>query len=398
MFVAFLQGYLTFSAVVLIWVFVFHGPHFFGTLSRTYADREQFGRRRKLFTQSLVLYPTGPAMIGLGLLLEAGTGRKELHQLFFFLAAMWAFHHVNKQHFGFLALYRAKHKEFNKRDFVFHKYYLLTSLWMPALIMLGTNNQWLVDVPFMLNYATGTQGGMANIANGQVFLRDGCTFVFWTAQAAYGGSLIYRIATGKGINLPLLLLILCCVPLTWFVIQLSMTSGQPYAAFVLVPILTMYHNIQYHGLIWHYNRTKYKARYNKPIDRKRLGLATLISRNFLVYYACGALFTVTTIGWEQYGLTVMNVSGPMNKLSQAFFWGFAFHHYYLDSKIWRASEDAELRSILGFPGKKKKVAPAKPERTDRVAMAANGVSAEPIAVPSARSVAPVANVHREATG
>ncbi len=70
-----------------------------------------------------------------------------------------------------------------------------------------------------------------------------------------------------------------------------------------------------------------------------------------------------------------NVSGPMNKLSRAFFRGFAFHHYYLDSKIWRASEDAELRSILGFPGKKKRVAPAEPERTDRVA-----------------------NVHREATG
>ena len=36
-----------------------------------------------------------------------------------------------------------------------------------------------------------------------------------------------------------------------------------------------------------------------------------------------------------------------------FFWGFAFHHYYLDAKIWHASEDAELRQILGFQGPKK---------------------------------------------
>ena len=43
---------------------------------------------------------------------------------------------------------------------------------------------------------------------------------------------------------------------------------------------------------------------------------------------------------------------------KAFFWGFAFHHYYLDSKIWHASEDAELRQILGFQGPKK---PAPPE-------------------------------------
>jgi hypothetical protein len=231
-----------------------------------------------------------------------------------------------------------------------------------------------------------------------VFLRDLCTFVFWSAQAIYGGSLVYRIIRGKGINLPLLLLILCCVPLTWFVISLSMASADQFAPFVLVPILTMYHNIQYHGLIWHYNKTKYRAKHKEPIARKRLGLATLVNRNIFVYFACGALYTFLTIGWEQYGVAMISNSGPLGTMFTAFFWGFAFHHYYLDSKIWRASEDAELRDILGFPGKKKPPE-LKPERTDRVAMVGAATTvAEPIAAPSARTVAPVANVPREATG
>lgn len=354
MFAAWWFGLLTTEGVMLLWVFAFHGPHFWATLSRTYADREQFQRRRQLFVRSLVWYAIGPAVVGLGLLLQLTTGRRELVQLFFFLAAVWAFHHVAKQHFGFLALYRAKHREFNRRDFVFHKYYLLTSLWMPALIILGTNVHWLIDVPFAYNYASSSAAALSNIQRTQVLLRNCCTWIFWGAQIAYGASLVWRIATGRGINLPLLLLVACCVPLNWCVISLCNQSSIPGAHFVLVPILTTYHNLQYHGLVWHYNRTRYASVRDEPSARKRFGWAIPLNRNFAVYAFFGLVYTSLTIGIERYGILSAGTSEGVTRLVQAFFWGFAFHHYYLDAKIWHASADAELRTVLGFQ------APAKP--------------------------------------
>ena len=105
MFFAFMSGWLSFVQIGLIWVFLFHGPHFWGTLSRTYVDREQFRKRRKLFLTALWWFAVGPVIVGLGLLIEYATpaesvnpgGRNDLIRLFFFLAAVWAFHHVVKQ-------------------------------------------------------------------------------------------------------------------------------------------------------------------------------------------------------------------------------------------------------------------------------------------------------------
>jgi hypothetical protein len=168
---------------------------------------------------------------------------------------------------------------------------------------------------------------------------------------AYAGSLVRRLILGRGINLPLLLLVLCCVPLTWIVITGCVHSDIPGAHFVLVPVLTTYHNLQYHGLIWHYNRRRYHPSASDPEARRRLGLAVTLNRNFGTYLLWGLVYTAGTIGFEHYGIGTLLAQDTVGMLSRALFWGFAFHHYYLDSKIWHASEDAELRAVLGFPGR-----------------------------------------------
>ncbi|MCA8955916.1 MAG: hypothetical protein KDC87_07570 [Planctomycetes bacterium] len=361
MFFAVFSRVLSVATVTLLWVFVFHGPHFWATLSRTYADREQFRKRRRLLTQSLWWYAVGPAMVGLGLLVQSVTstaanpgGKSDIIRLFFFLAAVWAFHHVAKQHFGFLALYRAKHREFHKADFLFHKYYLLVSLWMPALILLTNHVVWVQDIPGVLGYYTSYGAdGLATIQSTQKVFRVGCTWIFWLAQAAFAGAMILRLIRGKGLNLPILLLLASCVPLSWIVIMHSLESDIPNAQFVLVPILTTYHNIQYHGLVWHYNRQKYRCATYDTETKQRLGWAVPLNHNLLVYAAFGVLYTALTIGFEHYGLALVKDRQGIGLVLSAFFWGFAFHHYYLDSKIWKASEDAELRQLLGFPGPKK---------------------------------------------
>ena len=357
MFWAFLSGTLSAMQLGLIWVFAFHGPHFWGTLSRTYFDREQYRQRRRLFRGALWWFAVGPIIVGIGILLQQlspatadGGGRNDLIRLFFFLAAVWAYHHVAKQHFGFLALYRAKHAEFNKKDFLFHKYYLLVSLWMPALIMMTNHVYWLQDLPGAYTYVKATgDAGLRVVMTTQEFFRITCSWVFWSAQAIYAGSLILRLIRGQGINLPLLILILCCVPLTWLVIMASLESQLEGAHYVFVPILTTYHNLQYHGLIWHYNRFKYRVTAEDSERRSRHGLAIPLNSNILVYGLFGLIYTSATIGFEHYNLdTTFGGTAWAPAMFAAFFWGFAFHHYYVDSKIWRASEDADLRAVLGF--------------------------------------------------
>lgn len=385
MFWAFLSGWLSFFQVSLIWVFMFHGPHFWGTLSRTYADREQFKRRRRLFLGALWWFAVGPVIVGLGLLIQFATpasvtnpsGGADLIRLFFFLAAIWAFHHVVKQHFGFLALYRAKHAEFHKWDFLFHKYYLLISLWMPALIILTNNQDLAMEIPGAYSYvlANGAAGYKVYVST-QEYFRIGCTWTFWSCQGLYVGSLILRLIRGQSLNFPLLLLIACCVPLTWFVIMTSLESKIPFAHLVLVPILTTYHNLQYHGLIWHYNRHKYRVSREDSERRQRHGWAVPLNKNIFVYALFGLIYTLATIGIEKYNLD-LSLGGvtwaPV--MFQAFFWGFAFHHYYIDSKIWKASEDADLRAVLGFNK------PKKPAAAQAISLAAASAVPQPAVAP-----------------
>ena len=112
---------------------------------------------------------------------------------------------------------------------------------------------------------------------------------------------------------------------------------------------------------WLYNRYKYRDNAADPERQARHGLAISWNKNVFVYAAFGVLYTVATIGFEKYGLD-LSLGGiewaPV--LFQAFFWGFAFHHYYLDSKIWKASEDADLRAVLGFYKPKKASNPGGP--------------------------------------
>lgn len=336
-------GWLSFASILVIWVFAFHGPHFWATHSRTYLDPAQRESRRRLLRGSLVWFAVGPAFVGLGLLLEAATGRPELHQLFFFLAAVWAFHHVVKQHFGFLALYRARHGEFDRGELRMLRHWLIWSLWLPALGVIFGNEGYLIQVPGV--HAWIDAGGPEAVQQVQQ-LRG------WVVQAADLGFVALQVLllvwllrlrrAGRGLNLPALLLLACCVPLTYVVLYVCRDAQRPYSYAVLVPILTTYHNLQYHGLVWHYNRRRFAA------DAAQQHWGHRLNRNFVVYAACGLAFTALTIGFEHYGLEVLAGATAGALLLKAFFWGFAFHHYYVDSKIWKVSQDEDLQVVLGL--------------------------------------------------
>ena len=171
--------------------------------------------------------------------------------------------------------------------------------------------------------------------------------------------------------------------------------------FSIVAILTIYHNLQYHRLIWFHNK-KYSIRTGSRSDRvtrevqsptsnvqghiqagscsdpvhvrgssptvregvlgtgtelrAKYGAAELISRRLLFYIAFGILFGLIYQGPRQIlgyvslknGDGVAGAQSFAAQLGISFLWGYAFIHYYLDSKIWRVRRDPSVGKALNM--------------------------------------------------
>jgi hypothetical protein len=129
----------------------------------------------------------------------------------------------------------------------------------------------------------------------------------------------------------------------------------PHKPIAIVAILTIYHNLQYHRLIWFHNK-KYSTMTGGQVDarielRQKYGAAEFISRRILFYIGFGILFGLIYQGPRQI-LGYMNLQkSPANQtlftqLGISFLWGYAFIHYYLDSKIWRVRRDPTVGKAL----------------------------------------------------
>ena len=349
-------GPLTGGKTVLLWVFVFHGPHFWATWSRTIVDRSWWAGHRRDFRLSMRWILAGPVVVGTSLLIQAGTGVRILEQAFLFFAAIWAYHHVVKQHFGFMALYRAKAGEFDRGELMIHKRWLITSLWLPVLIVLLNHPDWVVKVPgleWLVRDAVGVRPFFW-------FARNFATAATWTfvgLQALAIGWLARNFVIGRPINVGETLTAATAVALHWFAVTAILTPpasavGDPLAGYIFVPLVTMFHNVQYHALVWHYNRVKFPDA-QTATDSGAGNLAWALNRNLPVYFAFGLVYTVLTIGLElwpqQVGLDWRAAIAPWQaSFIAACIWGFSFVHYDLDARIWKVSHDPDLRRVLGL--------------------------------------------------
>ncbi len=87
--------------------------------------------------------------------------------------------------------------------------------------------------------------------------------------------------------------------------------------------------------------------------RYQYGPAAFISRRLIIYIALGIIFGIIYQGPRQYfgylnlhtGDSPAALSLPI-QLGIAFLWGYAFIHYYLDSKIWRVRRDPSVGKAL----------------------------------------------------
>lgn len=93
-----------------------------------------------------------------------------------------------------------------------------------------------------------------------------------------------------------------------------------------------------------------------PAAQAKYGAASLISRRLIYYVAFGILFGVIYQGPRQFlgylsfqRATAGAVEQPfVMQLGISFLWGYAFIHYYLDSKIWRVRRDPSVGKALNM--------------------------------------------------
>jgi hypothetical protein len=145
------------------------------------------------------------------------------------------------------------------------------------------------------------------------------------------------------------------IPMHW----IALLTPMPAKPIALVAILTIYHNLQYHRLIWFHNQ-KYSGKGVPPLNHARdaratYGPAAFISRRLLYYIGFGIIFGLLYQAPRQllgyFGLKashgVPTAELPVQiQLGVAFLWGVAFIHYYLDSKIWRVRKDPSVGKAL----------------------------------------------------
>src|SRR6185312_6992278 len=112
--VLYVKGVLPLVPMVAFWAILIDAPHVFGTFSRTYFDRTERQNRARLLWGSLLFFAIGPLMV------FAGFGF-----VFFFVAALWAYYHLVKQHYGFMVLYKKKNGDLARADNILDRGLLL---------------------------------------------------------------------------------------------------------------------------------------------------------------------------------------------------------------------------------------------------------------------------------
>lgn len=309
--------------LVFVWAIVFDGPHVWGTFSRTYLDAEERRQRARLLYGCAFWFVLGPAMV----LSTQWSHRDVFAKSFFFFANIWAYYHLVKQHYGFMVLYKKKNCDLDPWDNALDRLFLVFLLGYPFIRMIFGYPPAREYLPVSFNrpFETALLRVLFVAMLGVIFL--------WATRQ------VYRLVARVPVNVPKYLLLAACIPLHWIVIWSVVRANLTPLA--LVPLLTLPHNIQYHRLVWFHNSNKYR----KPEAEHRFGFAVFANKTFLRYAIFGLLFNFlyqlprSFVGTTNDYMTTQSIIA-------AFFWGYAFTHYYLDARIWRVRRDPVLNRSL----------------------------------------------------
>src|SRR5258705_9723958 len=137
--ILYVTGLLPLIPMVAGWAILIDAPHVFGTLSRTYFDASEWKTRKRLLLGSLLFFVVGPALVLLG-----------FGFTFFFVAALWAYYHLVKQHYGFMVLYKKKNNDLAPLDNALDRVFLLFPFNYPFVAFIANDPTAMARVPPIL--------------------------------------------------------------------------------------------------------------------------------------------------------------------------------------------------------------------------------------------------------
>ena len=351
--------------VWFIWVIFLDSPHFFGTYLRTYFDREEWQNRRPLLIGSLAWFLVGPAMIGLSYLLYQLQFANYTLPFFLFVLFfnLWAYWHVVRQHFGILSLYKRKNQDFDLPDTRVDKALLYVGLLAPFLAYIlrhpeareaiGLSSA-LPAYPLLSGPAALFSADYLRALHWEHYLIGLSVLALATVSGAFVVRQYQRWRRQLPLNLPKILFLAALIPLYAFICYSPAVLTAPLIAFSA--FVTIYHDIQYHAIVWFYSRN----RYHRPgVDQNQYGMAVKLSRNIFVYLGSGilmaAIFRLFGCSFEIHpgcGPLVLSseqiLFGGMTsrELLLTLLLGLPLHHYFIDQYIWRPSKDKGLQQDL----------------------------------------------------
>jgi hypothetical protein len=299
------------------WLVLGDTPHVFGTLTRTYFDREERRGRGRLLWGSLALLGVGPALVA------AGQGAA-----FILLVGLWSHLHQIKQHYGFAVLYKKKNDDLRPADNALDQLFMRFGFGFPIA-------DFLMRQPWVVKRLPESLTALLPSVRAALLFLTLAVVLAWLARQAQ------RVWTGPALNVPKCLLLLAALPLHWLVL---LSPATPQSIAVVVGVLSPFHTLQYHRLVWFHNR-KY-TRDNSC--RERHGAAALLNRR-LVYYA--AFVLGVSLFYHAVRLGAGRVGGRgvfWTEMLLAFMLGHLLVHFYLDSKIWRVRRDPLVGSALAL--------------------------------------------------
>lgn len=351
-----------------LWVVLLDGPHFFGTLSRTFFDRQELRQRRRLLVGSLAWYLVGPGAVALAWgLYELGVTAYQLPwKLYLTFFGLWAYWHIVRQHYGFMRLYQKKNDDTHPLDARLDSALLYGGLLLPFVVFIirHADVREQIGLPEALPvWPSLPEGGpLAALFDGAYLAGLAWEHGVVVVSAALVGTLalafavrqMLRVRQGEKINGPKILFLLAVVPLHVYVCfspAVLTASLLAFSAFI-----TIFHDIQYHAIVWFHHRN----RYHRPgVDPKRYGLAPKISRNLLTYFGIAIFFALVFRllgctfavhpGCTPFLITSdVHLFGALNgdALLKGFMLGFPLQHYFIDQFIWKTSKSQELRKDL----------------------------------------------------
>jgi hypothetical protein len=318
------------SIVVLAWVWLllFDGPHMMALYTRTYLDPLARRERRPLLLGSLAVFLVGPTFLALSLAARSDTP----FLAFVGLASIYGYYHVVRQHYGFVALYRAKSQQpITRASYAIDKGTLYLGMWLPWIGFLVAH-----PIGRGLRGSSGEPSAIESAAGSAIF-------VAWLAVV---GAYAWRAvrARASGLKAPYLLLVTGVHGLLYFVASrfepvYSLAKNPDQQLLLMTVMGGLLHSAQYVGIVWLYNAKNNAKRF--PTLARYLLACVAFSAAYFVIAALTAVYPA--IAWLEDARAFGVV--PLSRLALCLFWGIALHHYVVDQYIWRIKRDPSVAAL-----------------------------------------------------